>query len=89
MNYFRPLYAILCFASALVFPYWITLFLSLVGYVLFDWYIEGILAVVLTDIVFGTPLLRFHHFVMVGTLISVALFIIVELGKRFTRYGNS
>ncbi len=89
MTYLRPLFSILCLFSASFFPYWATLIFALVGYVLFDWYIEGVLAVLVTDIVFGSPLLRFHGFLMVGTMVSIALFIFAEVGKQFTRYGNS
>ncbi len=88
-TYYRPLYGILCLCSALLFPYWVTFFIAAVGYALFDWYIEGILAVILTDVLFGSPLARFHNLLLVGTLISAALFAAIELGKRFTRYGLS
>ncbi len=87
-QYIRPLYGVFCLVSALLFPYWVTFFVAAVGYVLFDWYIEGVLAVVLTDILFGVPLMRFHQILLVGTLINIILFILIELGKRFTRYGS-
>lgn len=86
--YFRVFYGLFCVVCALIFPYWVTFFVAAVGYILFDWYIEGVLAVVLTDILFSAPLTHFHHILLIGTFVNVALFVLIELGKRFTRYGT-
>lgn len=85
----RILYSILCLVAAVWFPYWLLFVLVLVGYILFDWYIEGVLAILLADILYGVPLARFYHLLLPGTLIGAFVFALVEIGKRFIRYGSA
>lgn len=87
--YLRIAYTIVLALAAFWFPWWVALIGAGVGYVLFDWYIEGVLVLVLTDLVFGVPLARWHGFTAIGTLTSALLFAFVELGKRLTRYGTA
>lgn len=88
-QFYRPLYGIFCLIAAIFSPYWITYILVFVGYLFFDWYIEGVIAVLVSDIVFGVPLERFLNIALVGMMLHAILFALVEIGKRFTRYGNS
>jgi hypothetical protein len=86
-TYLRILYTVFCLVAALFWSHWFVFAFALVGYILFDWYIEGVLVLLLTDLLFSTPLLRFHNFLMVGTVIGAFLFAAVQIAKRFTRYG--
>ncbi len=85
---FRILYTVGCLLSVFWTPFWVTIILASIGFYFFDWYVEGVLVLTLSDIFFGVPLMRFHGITVVGTLIGAILFAVIEALKRFTRYGT-
>jgi hypothetical protein len=85
----RILYTIACFCIAILFPYWAVFVAVLLGMYFFDWYVEGLVVVLLGDILFGAPLAHFHHSVFVSTLCVIVVFVGIEIAKKFTRYGHS
>jgi hypothetical protein len=54
--------------------------------VLFDTYIEGIVCMLIADIIFSMPLAHFHSVLMVGTGITLVLFGLVAYVKKVTRF---
>jgi predicted anti-sigma-YlaC factor YlaD len=87
-TYFRIIFTFALLLVAVSVPYWVTLALVVLGCALFNWYIEGLVIVFVTDLLFGVPLVRLHGFVMVHTFIAVGLYLLVSLGKYLTRYEN-
>lgn len=82
----RIFYGILCLVAGISFPYYITIALVLVGFVLFDEFIEGIIAMIISDVVFGVPLLHFHSKVYIGTVFAFVSFALTTYIKSLTRF---
>ncbi len=75
------------FAAVLFLPFWISAIIGTVCLFLFRSYYEYIAFFFLSDLLYGTPLLRFHDFVFLTTAGSIVIFIIVEqLKKRMLQY---
>ena len=87
-NHFRIICALACFISAIAFSYWIALIFSIVGFVFFDWFIEGVCSLLLMDMLFGMSRLQFHGFLLVDMSIAAVLFCVIEISKKGISYGT-
>ena len=85
----RIAYTVACCLVAVLLPYWALFFFTAIGMYLFDWYVEGLLVVIFQDMLFGVPLVRYHHFLWMGLAYMIVVFVLIEILKGFTRYGNS
>ena len=85
----RITYTIVCCLTAVLLPYWVLFVLVAFGMYWFDWYVEGLVVVIVQDMLFGVPLVRYHHFMWMGLVYMAIVFVIIEILKGVTRYGNS
>jgi hypothetical protein len=67
--------------SILFLPFWVSLILAFIGMVSFPFFVEAIILFLLSDLLFGVSGARFSNVVVVSMLISIAMFIAVEIFK--------
>ncbi len=76
---------ILAFLSLFFLPWWCTGILLVGIIVFFRWPFEVVAFAFVADLLYGIPETRFHGFMFVGTLATLAILIIVEFLKTRMR----
>lgn len=72
---------ILIFSSILFFPWWVTVFLSLILLFSFE-ASEVIVWGLFIDVLYSTPLVIFFNFTFIFTLLFLILFFVVQVFKK-------
>lgn len=79
----RILTDVLFFGSVLFLPWWITLFIGILGLIFLENFWEIIVGGLLIDLVYGTPLPHLFSFELWGTVITSILFLLrLFIGDR-------
>ena len=70
-------------------PWWLITLAILLGFILFDFYLEGSGLIFLIDLLYSPPLAGFFTVQFLLTIISLILLLIIEYSKRNLIVYNS
>jgi hypothetical protein len=70
----------------LYLPFWVSVLLGLFGIIKFPWFFEGVLAFLLSDLLYGAHELRFSGIIYISFLISFLILICWELLKKQLKF---
>ncbi len=79
--------AILLF-SVLFLPFWVSMILALVGIIYFNYYFEAVTLALLSDLLFGTPEIKFYNMVFVSFFTALILLFVAQFIKKKIRFNN-
>jgi hypothetical protein len=72
--------------SIFLFPFWLTFTLSIVFLIVFDNYIEGIVAGLIMDLTYGVRLPRYHEYAFVASTSNALLYaLVLFLKTKFSK----
>ncbi len=74
------------FLSIFYFPWWVGMFLAVVGILFFSNFFEIFLVGYLLDLLYGTNVKEFYGIWFVFTLLSVVVYVIIEHIKKNIRF---
>ncbi len=74
------------FLSLFIFPWWVGMFLAVVGILFLSNFYEIFLVGYLLDILYGTSVKEFYGIWFVFTLLSIVIYIITERLKKSIRF---
>ncbi len=84
---FRILASVILLFSILFMPFWVSAVLGLAGMIYFSFFLEAIFLFFLSDLLYGTPELKFFNVIFVSFTTALICFIILELLKKQIRFG--
>lgn len=70
-------------------PFWLLFLMFFIGLLLFSNYWEGLLALLLSDLLFAVPLVHFEEFRFVSFAFGLVLLSVVEILKKKTRFNEA
>jgi hypothetical protein len=82
----RILVFIMLLFSVLYLPFWISAILALTGILLFDFFWEGTIAMLISDLLYGVRESKLSSFVFVSFLITVVAVVLAEFFKKKMRF---
>jgi hypothetical protein len=75
----RHIATIFLIISTFILPFWVTAIGAICATIYFSEYYEIVLVAFISDILFAGGELRYHHFAMVTTVVSITLVFVVNL----------
>jgi len=82
--------AVLLLFSVLFLPFWVSVFLALVGMIYFSVFWEAVALFFLSDILYGAPEAKFFNLVFVSFFVSLAVLLALEgLKKKLKFYPHT
>lgn len=84
----RILAVLILLASVLFLPLWFSAILALIFMGFFNFFIEAVGIFLLSDLLYGAKEERFFNILFVSFLVSLAVFIVIELVKKKIRLSK-
>jgi len=81
----RILAFIILLFSVLFMPFWVSVILSFAGMVYFPFFLEAVLLLLLSDLLFGVKEIRLFDMIFVSSTIALVCLIILEIFKKELR----
>jgi len=81
--------ALILLLSVLFMPFWVSLLLAFVGMIFFSFFVEALVALLISDLLFGVKEVRFFNIYFVSLLIAVVMLTIIEIFKTKSSFYNS
>ena len=85
----RILAGVVLLLSVLFMPFWVSMILALSGMVYFSFFFEAVLLLLLSDLLFGSPLAKFSNIVVISSLFGLVCFVGLELLKKRLRLNRN
>jgi hypothetical protein len=63
-------------------PFWVSLILAFAGMVYFPLFFEAIVLLFISDLLYGVKEVRFFNMIFISLVVSVMLFILLEILKK-------
>jgi len=82
----RVIFSILLLFSILFMPFYVSVFLALLGMAYFSFFLEAIFLFLLSDLFYGIREVRFLDSVFVSFLIMTGIFILIEILKKKLKF---
>ncbi len=82
----RIAFSILLLFSILFMPFYISMFLALIGMAYFAFFIEAIFLFFLIDLLYGVKEIRYHNNIFLSLLIITIIFISIEIIKKKLKF---
>ena len=78
----RIAYSAIVLLSVLFLPFWVSFLLAIVGMVFFPYYLEAVLILFISDLLYGAPETRFLNATFVALIFGAFLLILIEFLKK-------
>ncbi|MDD5721337.1 MAG: hypothetical protein PHT16_02740 [Candidatus Pacebacteria bacterium] len=82
----RVLAFFLLLLSILFMPWWVSAILALGGMIYFNKFFEAAVLFLLSDLLFGAKEAKFNNMIFVSFIMTVIIFIIVEIMKKKLKF---
>jgi len=77
----RMVFTLILLLAVLFLPFWVSLVLAVVGMIFFGYFVEGIILLLFSDLLFSVPLARYEGNVFLSLLGATFLFVLIEFLK--------
>lgn len=78
---------IVLFLAILYTPWWFFFPLAVLWIFLFRYFYEGVLWMIIADLLYGIPLAQFYHFPFLLSTAALLLFSLFEVVKKYLRFS--
>jgi len=82
----RVIFGVILVLSVYFAPFWLTAILVFLGMILFNFYIEGVVAMLFSDLFFGVGEMRFFNILFFSTIISLFSLLFIEMLKKKLKF---
>ncbi len=81
--FYRNLFTLIIIAAAFIVPWWLVLIVCLIGFMRFDFYLEGVAVAGLFDLLYAFPSETFFSFQFLFALLACLSLLVVEYAKHY------
>lgn len=86
---YRIALSLILLLSVLFSPVYISLALALIGIVYFSYYVEAIVLLLVSDLLYGVGEVRYYNSPFLTLLIVTVVFVLIELLKRQLKFTKN
>lgn len=81
----RILTSIILIFSVLFLPFWLSVILVFAGMAYFSFFWEGVVALLISDLLYGVREVKFFGVIFVSLIVGVIMLAVIEILKKKTR----